>query len=52
MALVRMDVLALLGKSPPGSIVGRLDKDGRCKVPSVLHILDGFLLGGAAWVAW
>mmetsp|Transcript_44940 Transcript_44940/g.106714 ORF Transcript_44940/g.106714 Transcript_44940/m.106714 type:complete len:629 (-) Transcript_44940:77-1963(-) len=30
---LRMDVLALLGKSPPGSIVGRIDKDGRCKVP-------------------
>eukprot|EP00971_Amphidinium_carterae_P289794 5754448-Amphidinium_carterae.1 len=26
-----MDVLALLGKSNPGSILGKMEKDGRCK---------------------
>mmetsp|Transcript_34111 Transcript_34111/g.77818 ORF Transcript_34111/g.77818 Transcript_34111/m.77818 type:complete len:637 (-) Transcript_34111:82-1992(-) len=36
---LRMDVLALLGKSNPGSILGKMEKDGRCKVP--IETLDG-----------
>jgi len=34
-----MDVLALVGKSNPGSILGKMEKDGRCKVP--IEAMDG-----------